>query len=401
MKAYVPVYLCLKEGFGNPTRGSIPASKNKQQKQQTTTTMARFSINHSDRLVAVVASTSLLLLFIAVDSCLAIKCIEPVRINAIDPPCTHPFVPETIYRDYDGKSCWAAPPPPPPMKEGYGGGKTQQQQQQQQMPSSDKNNEYSAHDDSHHHSSATITEACSFVAQAIYSHLPPIVDIVLLNNGMCNELINIEMGVFGPEDARDLLPYNNELIVLVLEGKEIVHALEHGMRDALEQGVAGAYPKTAGIRYDLAEENMVQMMMMEEEEVSHPPEKNHPRPLKGTSSKRRRLLSSYQVWGPSCTWEALEYHKLYTVLTNEFLAQGGDGYHMLHHKAKNSTSTGMREAEVFWHFAQSTCIVELPQRKQEEHDNVVETQVADHLSMMAHPVGTISGTTSSIRIQSH
>jgi 5'-nucleotidase, C-terminal domain len=334
-----------------------------------------------------------------VDSCLAIKCLlEPVPINAIDPPCTHPFVPETIYRDYDGKSCWAAPPSSS-LKEGYGA--SQSQQQQQQHPSSFKNIDYSAHDDSHHSIAAT-TEACSFVAQAIYSHLPPIVDIVLLNNGMCNELINIEMGVFGPEDARDLLPYNNELIVLVLEGKEIVHALEHGMRDALEQGVAGAYPKTAGIRYDLAEENMVlMMMMMEEEEVSHPPEKNHPRPLKGTSSKRRRLLSSYQVWGPSCTWEALEYHKLYTVLTNEYLAQGGDGYHMLHHKAKNITSTGMREAEVFWQFAQSTCILELPQWKQKEHDNVVETQVADHMAIMADPVGTISGTTSSIRIQSH
>jgi hypothetical protein len=379
------------------TRHAVPfldktASKNnKTTAAATTTTMSRYCINHQGRLVSLVASTASL--FMALDSCLAIKCIEPSRIKTIDPPCTHPFVPETIFRDYDGKSCWAAPPPPPPMKQGYRGGETQQAQQQQQQPSSYSNNDnsdYNAHEDSHH--TTATTEACSFVAEAIYSYLPPIVDIVLLNNGMCNELINIEMGVFGPEDARDLLPYNNELIVLVLEGKDVVHALEHGMRDALEQSVSGAYPKTAGIRYDLAEENMVMM----EEEVSHP--ENH-RPLKGTSSKRRRLLSSYQVWGQNCTWEALEYHKLYTVLTNEYLAHGGDGYHMLGHKAKNITSTGMREAEVFWLYAQSTCVVELPRRKQEEDDSV-EAQVAAHMTTMVDPVGTIAGT-NSMRIQSH
>jgi hypothetical protein len=167
------------------------------------------------------------------ESSTAIKeCIQPVRTRTQDPPCPYPLVPKTLNRDYDGKSSWWA--------EVRGAADGQ---------SSKKRKPYNEY----HLDSQQLREPCSLVAEAIYADLP-VFDVVLLNNGMCNPSMNIERGVFGPEQARDFLPYNNELVGFLLHGKEIVHALEHGLSQSLDHGVSGAYPKTAGIRYDVTEE---------------------------------------------------------------------------------------------------------------------------------------------------
>jgi hypothetical protein len=280
----------------------------------------------------------------ALESSTAIKeCIQPVRTRTQDPPCPHPLVPETIHRDYDGKSSWGA-----------GGGGADSQSSKKRKPY----NEY-------HLDSQQPREPCSLVAEAIYADLP-VFDVVLLNNGMCNPSMNIERGVFGPEEARDFLPYNNELIVLLLHGKEIVHALEHGMSQSLDHGVSGAYPKTAGIRYDVTEE------LVEG-------------PMQGGSQKHRRVLSQIEILSHYCTWEALEYDRMYSVLTNEYMGKGGDGYIMLPIKAKSKTLTGVREAESFWFHAQSVCVVEMPWRTMDD----AEAEAAENMKIV-YKVGTIA-----------
>ena len=103
-------------------------------------------------------------------------------------------------------------------------------------------------------STSTITPTvCSFVAEATVADIA-VFDIVLLNQGMCHH-VDIQQGVFTHHNAANTLPYQNELIGLRLLGKHIVIALEHGMHAAsLSSTLAGAYPITAGIRYQKRKE---------------------------------------------------------------------------------------------------------------------------------------------------
>ena len=202
---------------------------------------------------------------------------------------------------------------------------------------------------------AASKDVCSFVADAIYADIP-VFDVVLLNNGMCDS--EIRKGVFTAEDVLKVLPYNNELVGLRIKGKDMVYAIEQGITEAL-QGNNGAAPKTAGIRYDV-----------------------------DYTQHQWKRVSNVEVMSHHCTWEPLNEKRQYTVLTNTYLARGGDGYSFLTLN-KGTIPTGVSEADSFWFHAQSTCILQTPWKRQMD----VEAETAASMKMVYMLGGPSSNST--------
>ena len=99
-------------------------------------------------------------------------------------------------------------------------------------------------------------------------------------------------------DMLTVLPFQNTLYTLEVSGATLVAALEHGVNGIAEG--AGRFPQVAGLRFGL--------------DLSVPPDAG-------------RVLG-VEVRGAD-GWEPLDPRAIYRVVTNSFMARGGDGYAML------------------------------------------------------------------------
>ncbi len=115
-----------------------------------------------------------------------------------------------------------------------------------------------------------------------------------------------------------MLPFKNTLVRLTMTGAEVKAALEDGIAFLLAaSGNTGAYPYTAGLRYTV--------------------DLNQPK------GERVRDL---QFKNASGQWVALDLTANYRLITNNFLADGGDGYATL------KTITGTRREDTFLDYAE-------------------------------------------------
>lgn len=98
-------------------------------------------------------------------------------------------------------------------------------------------------------------------------------------------------------DVLTVLPFQNTLTTMRLSGATIIAALEHGV-GAIEDG-AGRFPQVAGLRFRL-----------------------------DPSAEPGSRISGVEV-RQGAGWEPIDEDAVYGVVTNNFLARGGDGYTML------------------------------------------------------------------------
>lgn len=122
-------------------------------------------------------------------------------------------------------------------------------------------------------------------------------DIAIQNGGGVR--VDVAAGEFSIGDAYTLLPFANTLVELEMTGAEIAAVLEDALDYALNpEGSTGAYPYAAGLRWD----------------------------IDATQEKGNRF-SNIQFKGPKDnSWSALELKRSYTVVTNNFISAGRDGY---------------------------------------------------------------------------
>lgn len=264
-------------------------------------------------------------------------CFQPVRLRSWDPVCDEAQVPATFHQDQGGGD------------DKYSSNAIMNDDEE---ICANNNNESTTTttallrtNDQDSEEAAASKDVCSFVADAIFADIP-VFDVVLLNNGMCNS--EIRKGVFKADDVLKLLPYNNELVGLRIKGKDMVYAIEQGIDGALK-GNIGAAPKTAGIRYDV-----------------------------DYTQDRWKRVSNVEVMSHFCTWEPLSEKRKYTVLTNTYLARGGDGYSILTLNNQRTIPTGVSEADSFWLHAQSTCVLATPWKRQMD----VEAETAATMKMV-------------------
>ncbi len=121
-------------------------------------------------------------------------------------------------------------------------------------------------------------------------------------------------------DCLSILPFGNYLVVLELTGDQIWRALENGVSQV--ERTAGRFPHVAGLRFVW--------------DSTQPPGSR---------------IVSVEVFLDG-TWQPLDRNATYRVATNNFLAQGGDGYEMFR-EAKNVWNLGFVDYEVLAEYIQA------------------------------------------------
>ena len=122
-------------------------------------------------------------------------------------------------------------------------------------------------------------------------------DIAIQNGGGVR--VDVAAGEFSIGDAYTLLPFANTLVELEMTGAEIAAVLEDALDYALNpEGSTGAYPYAAGLRWDI-----------------------------DASQSKGQRFSNIQFKGPEDnSWTALDMARRYTVVTNNYISAGRDGY---------------------------------------------------------------------------
>ncbi|MBN2608326.1 MAG: 5'-nucleotidase C-terminal domain-containing protein [Candidatus Fermentibacteraceae bacterium] len=140
-------------------------------------------------------------------------------------------------------------------------------------------------------------------------------DIALQNAGGVR--IDIPKGWITVGAVYRLLPFSNTLAVLDISGQEMRETLENALTDIFDGGCSdGAFPYVAGMRFTA---------------------------LRDAPSGQR--ITDLEVRGPDGSYMAIDPSRTYRLVTNAFVAGGGDGYSML--AGRPFTDTGFTDSEVF------------------------------------------------------
>jgi 5'-nucleotidase/UDP-sugar diphosphatase len=148
--------------------------------------------------------------------------------------------------------------------------------------------------------------------------------VVIQNGGGIRA--SVPMGEVTMGQVLEVLPYGNEITVLELTGAQVVAALENGVSQ-VEEG-AGRFPQVAGLRFrfsaDAPSGERVECVEV-----------------------RARDSNEFLPIDPDTT---------YTLATNEYLADGGDGYDALG-EAASRYDTGLLLSDVFAEYLQAVATV--------------------------------------------
>ena len=141
-------------------------------------------------------------------------------------------------------------------------------------------------------------------------------DIGLVNGGSIRADLTYEPGVLTKRDVLSILPFNNPIVKVELNGKLLKQVLEHGVARSGpgEDNEPGRFPQISGFRYEY--------------DVTKP--------------------VGSRVVSVTVNGQPLDNAKTYTLATSDFLVQGGDGYTML--KEANPLTTASeapKDSEVF------------------------------------------------------
>lgn len=140
------------------------------------------------------------------------------------------------------------------------------------------------------------SDISNIVAKAFMS-VTPRADIAIQNGGGVR--VDVASGEYTIADAFSLLPFSNTLVTADMSGQEIVTMLEDALSNTLDDnGSSGSYPYASGLRYNV-----------------------------DASASEGSRISNVEV-NPRVagTWESIDLNATYTVVTNDFIASGRDGY---------------------------------------------------------------------------
>ncbi|WLD57484.1 NAD nucleotidase [Salinispirillum sp. LH 10-3-1] len=122
-------------------------------------------------------------------------------------------------------------------------------------------------------------------------------DIAIQNGGGVR--IDVPAGDITVGLAYQLLPFANTLVNLEMTGAEIKAVLEDAIDFALQpDGSTGAYPYASGLRFN----------------------------VDGTRPKGQRVSGLQVKLKQDTSWSPINMSRTYTVVTNDFIARGQDGY---------------------------------------------------------------------------
>jgi 2',3'-cyclic-nucleotide 2'-phosphodiesterase (5'-nucleotidase family) len=123
-------------------------------------------------------------------------------------------------------------------------------------------------------------------------------DAAIVNGGEIRT--GIRKGVIRVRDIYSVLPFDSYVVAVILSGKQIIEALEHGVSTVVSG--SGAFPQVSGISFSY-----------------------------DRSAQPGKRIREAGIGG-----KPIDPGKEYTVATNDFLAAGGDGYTVFADAARSS-----------------------------------------------------------------
>ncbi|SDR86284.1 5'-nucleotidase [Halopseudomonas sabulinigri] len=158
--------------------------------------------------------------------------------------------------------------------------------------------------------------------------------------------VPVQAGDITYNTAFTLLPFTNVLVELDITGQEVVQALEDAVSNHLDDAQStGSQPYAAGLRWDL--------------DMSQP---------EGTR------FSNVEVRDASGSWVAINPAQTYVMVTNDFIAEGRDGYTALGEVTADgrSTNTFLLYTQSLVDYLLKTGMVSPPLRADYSHQQVIE-----------------------------
>jgi len=187
----------------------------------------------------------------------------------------------------------------------------------------------------------------SDVAQAVasaYRQASPLADLALQNGGGVRTAI--AAGDVSYRTAYEVLPFNNVLIEMQLSGRQILDVLEEAVANHLDDGGSdGSHPYAAGLRWQL-----------------------------DLSRARGQRINGVEIQDrDNQEWRPLDPDRLYTVVVNDYLAQGGDGYSLLAriHRSGNGVNTYLNYTQTFVDYLLAHGRISRPPAAEYSHQSVI------------------------------
>jgi len=119
-------------------------------------------------------------------------------------------------------------------------------------------------------------------------------DVALFNGGAIRADMTYAPGALTKRDVLSVLPYQNQVVKIEITGATLREALEHGVSRSAEDIAPGQFPQVSGVRF--------------------------------TFDARRPAGS--RVTSVTVQGRPLDDRKTYTLATNIYIIEGGDGYTM-------------------------------------------------------------------------
>ena len=140
------------------------------------------------------------------------------------------------------------------------------------------------------------SDISNIVAKAFMS-VTPAADFAIQNAGGVR--VDVAPGNYTIADGFTLLPFSNTLVTLEMTGQQIKAVLEDALSNTLDDGGStGSYPYASGLRFNVDASQSV-------------------------GNRISNLEINPRVAG---SWAAIDMNETYTVVTNDFIASGRDGY---------------------------------------------------------------------------
>lgn len=181
------------------------------------------------------------------------------------------------------------------------------------------------------------SDVAQVVAEA-FLQASRLADISLQNAGGVR--IAIPAGEITNGRAREVLPFSNTLVEMKLTGQQLINALEDGVATG-----SGAHPYAAGMRWNL-----------------------------DLSKAKGQRISAVEVKNRSTgVWSAINLTQTYTLVTNDFIASGRDGYAALGEQfnAGNVVNTFLLYTDSFINYVRQKQSIGRPARADYSHKVVI------------------------------
>ncbi|MBL8134848.1 MAG: 5'-nucleotidase C-terminal domain-containing protein [Anaerolineae bacterium] len=146
-------------------------------------------------------------------------------------------------------------------------------------------------------------------------------DIALMNGGGMRG--GLAEGVLERGDVLEFLPFTNRLTTFDLRGEDLILALENGVSRVNDTSGTGRFPQVSGMRYTY--------------DLSLP--------------VRSRIVSAEVLGQDGETYTSVDPEAVYTLVTNDFMRKGGDGYQVFADRGIDPADTVVFFDDVFIEYA--------------------------------------------------